>query len=106
MIAIIFSLFHNGSMFPKITVAQILCFAFAFFSITSVPSGAFGQGSPSAQTRMSNDETELRHWLENMVWHHGFQREEITQVTGLAPSQLDEALKRFNISPGSKPLRR
>jgi len=97
-------LFPNRPMLPKITATQVACFAFAFFSFTSVPSGIFGQGSPSAQTRMSNDETELRHWLENMVWHHGFQREEITQVTGLAPSQLDEALKRFNISPGSKPL--
>lgn len=53
---------------------------------------------------MSNNETQLRHWLENMVWYHGFQREEIMQVTGLAPNQLDEALRRFNLSPGSKPL--
>ena len=59
---------------------------------------------PSAQRRMTKDPTELRHWLESMVWYHGFSREEILKVTGLQPGELDESLKRWNISPGTKPL--
>jgi len=63
-----------------------------------------GQESPSSQTRRAKDETELRYWLENMVWYHGYQREEILQVTGLSADKLDETLKRFSISPSNKPL--
>ena len=39
-----------------------------------------------------------------MVWYHGYQREEIMQVTGLSADKLDETLKRFSISPSNKPL--
>jgi hypothetical protein len=39
-----------------------------------------------------------------MVWHHNYSREEIMQVTGLAPDSLDRALLEWNISPKTKPL--
>jgi hypothetical protein len=35
------------------------------------------------QLRIAADEIELRSWLENMVWHHRYAPEEISQVTGL-----------------------
>lgn len=57
----------------------------------------------SAQTRVARDRMELRHWLENMVWHHQFSREEVLNVTGLSPVALDEALRDFNISPNNRP---
>lgn len=62
------------------------------------------QEQRAGQTRTSQDPTELRHWLESMVWHHNYSREEIMQVTGLAPDALDEALLKWNVSPKTKPL--
>lgn len=59
---------------------------------------------PSGQTRQVAQPDALRRWLESMVWHHGFQREEILQVTGLQPEALDQALKQFNITATNKPL--
>lgn len=58
----------------------------------------------TSQTRRISEPDELRRWLENMVWHHGYQREEILQVTGLTAAELDQALKKFIITPHNKPL--
>jgi hypothetical protein len=91
-------------MFARYETSQATKILVAFLFYLCFHRISFGQEIPSAQRRISSDETQLRHWLENMVWHHGFQREEILQVTGLDPNQLDEALKRFRISADSKPL--
>lgn len=58
----------------------------------------------SGQTRSVTDDTELRHWLENMVWHHRYSPEEILDVTGLDAASLEQALNRFNIKPDNAPL--
>jgi hypothetical protein len=64
----------------------------------------FGQPSPTqGQSRSTNDRESLRLWLENMVWHHRFSREEILQVTGLDAASLADALKEFNIAPENQP---
>lgn len=81
--------------------AASMLVAFVFSTLAAC---SYAQEQASAQTRMSSDPDELRHWLENMVWYHGYQREEILQVTGLDPQQLDQALQRFKISPTNKPL--
>lgn len=65
---------------------------------------AFSQDVEIGQTRKLSDPTDLRRWLENMVWYHGFSREEILDVTGLQPIELEEALNRFHISPSTRPL--
>jgi hypothetical protein len=65
---------------------------------------AFCQDVEVGQTRRITDPTDLRRWLENMVWHHGFSREEILDVTGLQPSELDDALRQYRINPSTKPL--
>ena len=57
----------------------------------------------AGQTRPTRDRNELRHWLENMVWHHRFSRDEILSVTGLDPQSLDAALREFNITPDNQP---
>jgi hypothetical protein len=56
------------------------------------------------QTRRTSDATELRHWLENMVWHHRYSRDEMCLVTGLTGTQLEEALRSFRIEPDNAPL--
>jgi peptidoglycan/xylan/chitin deacetylase (PgdA/CDA1 family) len=52
----------------------------------------------------SNDE-QLRRWLENMVWYHRFTIPEIRTATGLSTDDVKAALKRFDISPQTRPER-
>ena len=47
------------------------------------------------QTRPAGNDTELRRWLENMVWHHRYSIEEVSQVTGLENEQVVAKLKVF-----------
>ncbi len=56
--------------------------------------------------RKPKDAADLRYWLENMVWHHRFTSGEITAATGLSNEEIDTALKKFSITPESRPPRR
>jgi hypothetical protein len=58
-----------------------------------------------AQPRPPRDDAELRRWLENMVWHHRFAREEMRAALGLADDEIAAALNRFDIRPDSAPKR-
>jgi hypothetical protein len=60
---------------------------------------------PPTEARAPANDAELRYWLENMAWHHRFTREEIAVATGLDAQRIDEALKRFDISPATRPQR-
>lgn len=55
--------------------------------------------------RRPTQEAELRYWLENMVWYHGFSQAEIHQATGLASSEIQTALTRWSIAPEGRPAR-
>ncbi len=55
--------------------------------------------------RRPANEKELRYWLENMVWRHGFSRAEIRQATGLSREEVGAALKRWNIRRETRPPR-
>jgi len=55
--------------------------------------------------RRPASESELRSWLENMVWHHRFSTAEIAAATGLTAPDIDAALKKFDIRPETKPKR-
>ena len=57
------------------------------------------------QTRPAANDTELRRWLENMIWHHRYSIEEVSQVTGLENAQVIAKLKEFNISEATRPPR-
>jgi hypothetical protein len=59
----------------------------------------------ATQVRRPADDAELRHWLENMVWHHRYEPEEITAVTGLSAAELKTALERFGITTATRPKR-
>ena len=52
--------------------------------------------------RPAGDE-QLRAWLENMVWHHRFTMQEVTEATGLASEELAVVLKRFEIYAETRP---
>ena len=56
--------------------------------------------------RRPKDDADLRYWLENMVWHHGFRPAEIRAATGLTMQEITEALDRFDVRPKTKPKRK
>ncbi|MAT69418.1 MAG: hypothetical protein CMJ58_07815 [Planctomycetaceae bacterium] len=53
--------------------------------------------------RRPRSDAELRYWLENMAWGHGFEIDEMSAAIGLAPGEIQAALKRFDIAAGAKP---
>lgn len=58
---------------------------------------------PNHRRPINNDD--LRYWLGNMVWHHQFTTDEIAAATGLSNSEINTALKRFDIRPDNRPKR-
>ncbi|GMV98438.1 MAG: hypothetical protein AMXMBFR83_27880 [Phycisphaerae bacterium] len=59
---------------------------------------------PNAR-RPAND-AELRYWLQNMVWYHGFDLGEIRAATGMSRTEIERALRRFRIEGAGPPARR
>ncbi|OAI52681.1 hypothetical protein AYO47_01180 [Planctomyces sp. SCGC AG-212-M04] len=57
---------------------------------------------PINSRRPAND-TELRSWLENLVWYHRFTTDEIHQALGLSGDEIEAALKKFNIRSDNRP---
>lgn len=84
-------------------VIRSIYLSIAFILFANI-SSVFGQEVGFGQTRRIDDPADLRYWLENMVWYHGYSREEILEVTGLQPGELEDALKRYRISPSTRPV--
>ena len=59
----------------------------------------------SGTPRPAQDDASLKYWLENMVWHHRFNSDEIRTATGLDAEAIKTALTRFDITPASRPSR-
>ncbi len=55
--------------------------------------------------RKPTDETDLRRWLENMVWFHRYTNADVRAATGLSKQEVDQALKRFDIRAETRPSR-
>jgi len=66
---------------------------------------ALAAGTSRDNFRKPQDESGLRSWLENMVWHHRFTVAETRAATGLTADEVRAALTRFDIRPETKPLR-
>lgn len=47
----------------------------------------------------------MRRWLENMVWHHGFEQSEICEATGLDPGEAARQIRRFGVLDSAPPVR-
>ena len=58
-----------------------------------------------SNARAPATEADLRYWLENMVWYHGFSVQEIQAATGLSQAEILQASKKFDISPATRPDR-
>jgi hypothetical protein len=59
----------------------------------------------AGEARKPRDETDLRVWLERMVWHHAYSMEEMQSVLGLTPEEITSALAKFDIRPQTRPKR-
>ena len=59
----------------------------------------------AAEHRRPRDDTDLRRWLEDTVWHHRYSTAEIRAATGLTEQEIDGALRRFDITAQIKPPR-
>ena len=57
------------------------------------------------QARPATDEGDLRRWLENMVWHHGFTPKEVRAATGLPVDEVRAAQQRLGIQLTNRPPR-
>ena len=57
------------------------------------------------EARKPRNDTELRYWLENMVWYHHLGDEEISRATGLTLEECQRERARFNISVNNRPDR-
>ncbi|MHC4741236.1 MAG: hypothetical protein ACYS8Z_04965 [Planctomycetota bacterium] len=55
--------------------------------------------------RRPEHDDDLRYWLGNMAWYHGFSNDEIRTATGLTEKEIDAANERFDIRPGNRPKR-
>jgi hypothetical protein len=58
-----------------------------------------------SEARRPQTGAELRGWLQNMVWYHRYTFDEIRAATGMAGEEISEALRRFEISPATQPVR-
>jgi len=56
-------------------------------------------------TRRPANESELKYWLENMIWYHRFTTEEVRLATGLSEAEILAAQARFGIRPEGRPER-
>jgi hypothetical protein len=65
---------------------------------------ASGDEEPANHRTPTNDK-ELRYWLENMVWHHGFSLEEVKAATGIAKPKLQAKLDEWKINSKTAPKR-
>ncbi len=66
---------------------------------------ALGHDAPHKNSRKPKSREELRQWLENMVWHHRFELDEIRTATGLTSAEVEKALAEFQIEKGQAPER-
>jgi len=89
----------SGTLLVKLLCA-FLCWVFAVAA-----DGAELQSVAISNPRPARSDTELRQWLQNMVWSHHYSRQEIESATGLGEREIAAALKRFDISEATRPKR-
>lgn len=53
--------------------------------------------------RRPGNARELRFWIENMVWHHGFTTDEVRAATGLTPEEIRAAQERHGVFATNRP---
>jgi len=68
--------------------------------------GAAAVAETSDSSRRPSTDAEWRYWLQNMVWYHHYNAEEIQAACGLPPTELPGVLRKYGIDPARKPQHR
>ncbi|GIW79501.1 MAG: hypothetical protein KatS3mg105_1308 [Gemmatales bacterium] len=79
------------------------CLLMVCLLIPSAP--VFGSADEPTDARKPKSDAELRYWLQNMVWYHRYNLDEIAAATGLGKSEIQAALKRYKINSQTRPKR-
>jgi hypothetical protein len=86
-------------MFRLSLVLQLIALiAFAFTT-----SHELARAADLVHSRRPASDTELRDWLQNLVWYHRFTTDEIREALGLSAEEIEAALNRFNIREDNRP---
>ena len=72
------------------------------FAAVESPSEELANPDPGNHRRPESAD-QLRYWLQNMVWYHGFTDHEITGATGMEANEVRSALARFDIRRDNRP---
>ena len=91
------------------SVTSLIVRSLLAVGLTTLVWAASALADPSPESihgRKPASESELRYWLENMIWYHRFSPAEIATATGLAPEEIAVAVARFEITTDKKPRRR
>jgi len=75
------------------------------FGVIADRKSAIVSGRSLDNIRKPKSETDLKRWLQNMVWYHRFTTSEIRAATGLSAAEVKAALKRFDINEKTRPRR-
>ena len=89
------------------TVALLLCVAVAGVPIVDDAVGRFVCASEPriVNARPPKDDSDMRYWLENMIWYHRFDLREITAATGSSAAEIRAACAKFDIRRQTRPQR-
>jgi len=79
-----------------LVVLSVLCIETGPYAVAQTPAELPNSRKPA-------NDGDLRYWLQNMVWYHRFAEAEIEAAIGLTRPEISAALKRFNITPSSRP---
>lgn len=93
---------HTPRWFPLL-VAGLL---FALMTSSVIPAPAADTVAEPGNTRPPTNDDELKYWLTNMLVHHQFTSQEVTQATGLTADEIEAATERFAIIADQKPARK
>jgi len=74
----------------------------AGFLLTESLAVSAADPAPEVESRPTENQAELRYWLENLVRYHGFTSEEVGAATGLSAVEVQARLDEWNIRPHSQ----
>src|SRR2546422_886751 len=92
---------HEGS--KSMTFIRSFCWCAVAMMAALLPIVA--QADDPSNARRPKDETELRYWLENMIWQHRFSTAEVVMATGLSAAEVTAAQTKFDIRDDNRPTR-
>ena len=83
----------------SILISLMLILTASWQTVSSV------RGDDPSNARRPKNDSELRLWLENMIWQHRFSDAEVTAATGLSADEINAARAKFNIRDDNRPVR-